>query len=223
MRQFCVLQLAKVAMIVVYLVDADRCCPTQKCGDFMKACLVLLLLLVGVVQAFVPPSRPSISRTTELCTARKQKIAYYKKWPVTLYRMEETDRTNLRAYEAQMAKKRKSYDVKLDENGLVQPASCDNWVGPNGMSLRPATDSMLRIAQAFRGEQRVHRFDEGMTLPDGLIVVLWERDDHYAMQTTEPCTLEELNYKISALIQPMDFQTKEEFIEQLLDGEDQDN
>ena len=182
--------------------------------------------LMGCASAFVPlggargASGTFTTTTTPLRMA--QKVAYYKKLPVTLYRMQKTDQTKLREYEEQMAKNRKSYDLKLDENGLVQPATGEEWIGPNGMSMRPATDSMLRIAQAFRGEQRVYRFDEGMELPDGLIV-LYERDDHYSMQTTEPCTLDELNAKITALIQTMDYQTKEQFIEQLLDEDDQDN
>lgn len=194
--------------------------PTQTA--IMMNLIWVFLSLSAITEAFTPLQTVRLTSPTHL-SARKQKVSYYKKLPVTLYRIQKTDVTTLREYESQMAKNRKSYDVTLDENGLVKVATGEEWIGPNGMSLRPATDSMLRIAQAFRGEQRVYRLDEGMELPDGLIV-LHERDDHYSMQTTEPCTLEELNQKITNLIQEIgDYQTLDQFIDQLLDEEDQDN
>ena len=58
-------------------------------------------------------------------------------------------------------------------------------------------------------------------MPEGLVLV-HEHTDHYSVQTSEPCTLPELNAKITALLQRASSQTPEEFLRPLTES-DQDN
>ena len=90
------------------------------------------------------------------------------------------------------------------------------------MSLRPATESMLHIAKNYRGDVTVYRMQEGMDMPDGLIV-LHERDDHYSLQTDEPVTLETLNERLTDFLGTLPSQTRDQFVDQLEDPDDQDN
>lgn len=149
-------------------------------------------------------------------------VSRFKRLPVTLYRLQERLPVNLADHATQMAAGRKSFDLKIHDDCLVHPAHGDTWIGPNGMSLRPATENMYHIAKNYRGNVRVYRFQEGMDMPDGLIV-LHERDDHYSLQTDEPIALDELNQKMTRLLETLPSQTKEQFIEQLEDENDQDN
>ena len=149
-------------------------------------------------------------------------VSRFKRLPVTLYRLQGRLPVNLRDYAEQMAKGRESYDLKRDEQGLVQPAVGDTFIGPNGMSLRPATENMLHIAKNYRGNVTVYRLSEGMDMPPGL-VVLHERDDHYSLQTDEPVSLELLNSRLTELLEQCPSQTRDQFVEQLEDPDDQDN
>jgi len=150
-------------------------------------------------------------------------VSRFKKLPVTLYRLQRQLPVSLRDFAVQMAAGRQSYDLKLNpDDGLVHPAKGDTFIGPNGMSLRPATESMLHIAKNYRGNVTVYRLQEGLQLPDEL-VVLHERDDHYSLQTAEPVTLEELNQRITALLEECPSQTRDQFVAQLEDPDDQDN
>ena len=118
-----------------------------------------------------------------------------------------------------------SYDVKRNkEDGLVHPAKGDNltFIGPNGMPLRPPSEGMLHVAKNYRGNATVFRLQEGLQLPDGL-VVLHERDDQFSLQTSEPVPLETLNDRITAVLAECPTQTLEQFIEQLEDPDDQDS
>ena len=121
-----------------------------------------------------------------------------------------------------MAAGRQSFDLKIHDDGLVHPAHGETWIGPNGMSLRPATENMLHIAKNYRGNVTVYRMQEGMDMPDGL-VVLHERDDHYSLQTDEPVPLEELNSKLTHFLETLPKQTRDQFVDQLEDPDDQDN
>ena len=141
--------------------------------------------------------------------------------PRTLYRIQPKLQVSLRSFEAQQAKKRTSYDLKLHD-GLVLPAQGDTFIGPNGMSLRPMGPKMVEILKGFKGNPRVYALLEGMTLPEGLIV-LHEHSDHYSMQTTKPITLDELNEKMTQLLSTVTSVTRDEFLAQLEDEDDQDN
>ena len=54
--------------------------------------------------------------------------------PLTLFRI-GNKKPKLRDYEIQIAKGSRSYDLKLDENGLVLPAVGDKFIGPNGIKI----------------------------------------------------------------------------------------
>ncbi|CAB9505359.1 expressed unknown protein [Seminavis robusta] len=150
-------------------------------------------------------------------------VSRFKRLPVTLYRLQGRLPVNLRDHATQMAAGRQSFDLKRREaDGLVHPAQGDTWIGPNGMSLRPATENMLHIAKNYRGNVTVYRMQEGMDMPDGLIV-LHERDDHYSLQTDEPVTLETLNERLTEFLETLPSQTRDQFVEQLEDPDDQDN
>ena len=149
-------------------------------------------------------------------------VSRFKRLPVTLYRLQGRLPVNLRDHAKQMAAGRQSFDLKVQDDGLVHPAMGDTWIGPNGMSLRPATNNMLHIAKNYRGNVTVYRMQEGMDMPEGLIV-LHERDDHYSLQTTEPIELEELNQKMTDFLETLPSQTRDQFVEQLEDPDDQDN
>jgi hypothetical protein len=109
-------------------------------------------------------------------------VKRYKKIPVTLYRLQGRLPVMLRDKAAQLAAGRASYDLSLrDDDGLVHPVApgTTTFTGPNGMSLRPATETMLAIAKQFHGTTAtVYRLSEGLELPSGLVV--WhERDDNF--------------------------------------------
>mmetsp|Transcript_40402 Transcript_40402/g.84077 ORF Transcript_40402/g.84077 Transcript_40402/m.84077 type:complete len:159 (-) Transcript_40402:201-677(-) len=152
----------------------------------------------------------------------KQLVRKFTKLPKTLYRIQARLPVKLRDYETQMAKGRASFDLKIHADGLVHPAHGDEWIGPNGMSLRPATDTMLGILEDWKGEPTIFRLNEGMQLPNNLIVI-HERDDHWSMQTREPTTLESLNQTLTELLEDAPTQTREQFQEQMDDLDDQDN
>ncbi len=128
----------------------------------------------------------------------------------------------LRDFETQMAKRSSSFDLKL-RDGLVHPAVGDKFIGPNGMSLRPRdSEKMKEIVAKWKGEKdRVYHLYEGMVLPEGL-VILHEHSDHYSLQTTEPCTLPELNAKITELLEGVVSQEREDYLRPV-DEDDQDN
>ena len=150
-------------------------------------------------------------------------VSRFKHIPVTLYRLQSKLPTRLRDHATQMAAGRQSYDLKRNpDDGLVHPAQGETFTGPNGMSLRPATENMLHIAKNYRGNVTVFRLQEGLQLPEGL-VLLHERDDHYSLQTDEPVELETLNDRITALLENCPTQTRDQFVEQLEDPDDQDN
>lgn len=151
-----------------------------------------------------------------------QFVSRFKRLPITLYRLQGRLPVRLRDHATQMAAGRQSFDLKIHDDGLVHPAVGDTWIGPNGMSLRPATENMLHIAKNYRGDVTVYRMQEGMDMPDGL-VVLHERDDHYSLQTDNPVTLETLNGKLTAFLETLPTQTRDQFVDQLEDPDDQDN
>jgi hypothetical protein len=171
-----------------------------------------------------------------MTTTARQLVRKFQTLPLTLYRIQASLPVRLRDYDTQMAKGRFSYDLKLhlhhyddddhDHGGgkkmVVMPAVGDEWIGPNGMSLRPATDTMVGILQQWRGEPTIFRLNEGLKLPDHLIV-LHERDDHWSLQTTVPVPLDDFNATLTELLQSAPAQTRQQFIEQLEDLNDQDN
>lgn len=151
----------------------------------------------------------------------KQLVKRFSKLPITLYRIQGRLPVSLRDYDTQVSMGRESYDLKLTD-GKVHPAVGDIWIGPNGMSLRPGNETMLNIIKNWKGDATVYRFGEGLVLPTELIVI-HERDDHYSLQTTEPITLDIFNQRLTQFLEASPNQTKEQFIAQMEDYDDQDN
>ena len=87
--------------------------------------------------AAAAPSRPLLGR--------------YNHVPVDLARVQSGTNVRLRDYEQQKALKRFSYDLKLKDS-LVIPAEGDNFIGPNGCSLRPPlSPTFQEVVRNFRG------------------------------------------------------------------------
>lgn len=148
----------------------------------------------------------------------------YLQFPQTLYRIQGRLPVSLRDYSSQMARKRLSFDLKLNESGLVMPMpDGSKFHTPNGMSLRARSDKMMAILSNFQGDEvHVYRMQEGTTVPDGMCVYL-EHSDHYSLQVTRPITLEQFNTQLTEYLQSLPALTKQEFIDAYNDIDDQDN
>lgn len=153
---------------------------------------------------------------------KRRKMKRYTQLPLTLYRIQPRLPVALRDYDTQMAKGRKSFDLKLDKNGFVQPMVGSHFTTPNGMTLRPASDTMVQILKSFRGEPIVYHLLCGMEMPSGL-VVYHEHTDHYSLQTSEPIQFEEFNKRLTEFLRSLPSQTREQFLKQMEDIDDQDN
>ena len=144
--------------------------------------------------------------------------------PLTLYRIQQSLTVRLRSSQDQMAKGRSSFDLKLgDKDGLVHPISpSTHFHTPNGMSLRPAGDTMIDILRRFRGDPKVYTIWCGLELPSHF-VLYHEHSDHYSLQTTESVPLEELNRRMTEFLKSLPCQNRDQFLESLEDVDDQDN
>ena len=156
-----------------------------------------------------------------MCSPVVRRITRHLTLPVSLFRIQPKLPVMLRDYDTQMALKRTSFDLKLHQ-GLYMPATGDEFIGPNGMSLRPATPKMLDVLRNFKGTPRVYAMHEGLALPEGL-VILHEHSDHYSLQTTVPIALSEYHARVTAFLQTLPNVTKDEFLAQMEDENDQDN
>ena len=144
----------------------------------------------------------------------------YTRFPITLYRIQRALPVSLRDYDTAMSKGRTSFDFKLHD-GLVLPMEGSKFHTPNGMYLRPGNDKMRELLANFKGDQRVFRMHEGMEVPKEFVLI-HEHSDHYSMQTSEPIDLQSFNDKLTKFLQNLPSQTKEQFIEQYDDVDDQD-
>jgi hypothetical protein len=146
----------------------------------------------------------------------------YHRLPITLYRIQPKLPVGLRDFAIQQQLGRTSFDLKVHD-GFVKPLSdSSKFTTPNGMSLRPVGENMLKILSAFKGEPLVYRLHEGLELPKGFIVY-HEHTDHYSLQTSEDISLEKLNSKLTDFLKSMPSQTKSQFFSQLEDEDDFDN
>mmetsp|Transcript_7041 Transcript_7041/g.10461 ORF Transcript_7041/g.10461 Transcript_7041/m.10461 type:complete len:149 (-) Transcript_7041:98-544(-) len=144
----------------------------------------------------------------------------FRRLPLSLYRIQGKLPVSLRDYDSQLAKNRSAFDLKL-VNNLVQPMLSDTFHTPNGMSLRPAGEKMIEVLKQYKGEAKVFRLHEGVLLPPNL-VVLHEHTDHYSLQTTEPIELPKFNQLLSEYLLTFPSSTKEQFLEEYFDEDDQD-
>lgn len=119
-------------------------------------------------------------------------------FPCDLFRVQAGRSVSLRDREKQTALGRFSYDLELHE-GKVLPAVGGDFIGPNGMSMRPPTKYFFEIAAGFHGNPFIFKIPEGTSLPDTL-TLLHEHTDHYSLQTAVPCSLSELNVRLSSFL-----------------------
>jgi hypothetical protein len=142
--------------------------------------------------------------------------------PQTLYRIQPRLPVALRDHASQVALGRTSFDLKVHSDNLVHPVTGDVFTTPNGMSLRPPSDAMRRILSSFRGTPTIYTLVPGLKLPDNLIL-LHEHTDHFSMQVRVPMTLADFNSTLTAFLQSLPSQTKEQFEAAMDDEDNQDN
>ena len=128
---------------------------------------------------------------------------FAKRTPVNLFRIQVGVNVKLRAHADQLAAGRSSYDIKVHD-GLVQsfePAE-SRFMGPNGMSLRPAGPMFGIIVGTFKSNPKlgIYEIPEGTPIPDNL-ALLHEHSDHFSLQPAVPMTLVELNRALTAFLQ----------------------
>jgi hypothetical protein len=139
---------------------------------------------------------------------------YRERTPLTLFRIMTGKRKKviLRERGAQLAKGSRSFDFTMrpEDDGLIHPLNGTQFVGPNGMSMRPNGMSQLEILAGMRGEVSVCEVPEGAPIPAGLVLV-HEHTDHFSMQTSVPCTPRELNEKLTSFIAQYEHYPKSEW------------
>lgn len=140
----------------------------------------------------------------------KTLLGNYKIVPLDLFRIGRDEKVKLRDYEVQLKKGSRSYDYVLNKDGLIHPSPLDSFIGPNGMSLRPAEINMWDVLSSFRGKCLVAILKAGTKIPDDLIL-LHEYGDHYSLQTTVARTPKELNTSLTNFLSSCEFITKEEY------------
>ena len=125
--------------------------------------------------------------------------------PITLFRVQSGGAVKLRPEAAARAAGRHSYDI-TERDGLVWPRDAvePNFLGPNGMSMRPMGTMLSVIVGTFKARSAVvFEVPQGTPLPPEL-VLLHEHTDHYALQPSQRMQLAELNAVLSRfLAQPL--------------------
>ncbi|KAI0747942.1 hypothetical protein C8Q80DRAFT_1102514 [Daedaleopsis nitida] len=163
------------------------------------------MLASSLLLRCAPRCRASASflhfRTYATTPRTRPLLGRYNHVPVELARVQSGVNVRLRDYEQQKALKRFSYDLKRSSDGLVLPAEGDNFIGPNGCSLRePLSPTFQEVVRNFRGSNIiVYVLKEGTPLPESL-TILHEHSDHYSLQCTKPMTLDALNVELTKFI-----------------------
>lgn len=139
--------------------------------------------------------------------------------PQTLYRIQPKLPVKLRDFDTQMAKASASFDLKL-KDGFVHPAEGDQFIGPNGMSLRPASDIVTDVVRRSK-ETTIYTLICGLSLPDHLIL-LHEHTDHYSLQVRKPMSHQDFNDALTEFLKSQPSQTREQFIANMEDEDDYD-
>ena len=130
--------------------------------------------------------------------------------PVDLFRIETAAKINLREKTKQQLKNSMSYDYTVAADGLIHAAIGDFFIGPNGLSLRPAEVNNWDIISSYKGKFKIVCLPKGLKLPTELIL-LHERGDHYSLQTAISCPIEDLNKRMTELLKPLERMTKEDY------------
>jgi len=126
-------------------------------------------------------------------------LGRFASFPFDICRIQSGKVVSLRDRAVQTKEGRASFDVELHD-GKVIPALGDDFLGPNGMSMRPPTPYFINFAENFGGKRVVvFRVPKGTALPNTL-TLLHEHTDHYSLQTTVPCSLSELNQRLTKFL-----------------------
>ncbi|KAH8092570.1 hypothetical protein BXZ70DRAFT_1010661 [Cristinia sonorae] len=143
---------------------------------------------------------PRLSRSFASRALRPLIARHTETFPVDLARVQSGLNVRLRDYEKQVALKRYSYDLKLVD-GKVWPAKGDNFIGPNGCSLRePLSPTFQEVVRNFRGPNiKIFVIPKDTPIPPTL-TLLHEHSDHFSLQCTEPMTLDQLNDELTKFI-----------------------
>ncbi|KZT72027.1 hypothetical protein DAEQUDRAFT_723681 [Daedalea quercina L-15889] len=149
----------------------------------------------------IPSALLAFSRRYVTKPSARPLLGRYDHVPLDLARVQSGKNVKLRDYEEQKALKRFSYDLKVSPDGFVLPAKGDNFIGPNGCSLRPPNSPTFQeVVRNFRGANiLVYVLKEGTPLPDSL-TILHEHSDHYSLQCTKPMKLDDLNNELTEFI-----------------------
>ncbi|KAF0852195.1 conserved uncharacterized mitochondrial protein [Andalucia godoyi] len=133
--------------------------------------------------------------------------------PQLLLRMQSGKAVRLRDFAAQQKLGRTSFDVKLQDDGLVHPIppSTTEFVRPNGMSLRPPGGNFQETLETFQKPPIIFRLVEGTPLP-AHFTLLHEHTDHFSLQTTEPVSITELNKRMTVFLSQFQIITTQDYI-----------
>ncbi|KAH9840293.1 uncharacterized protein C8Q71DRAFT_746822 [Rhodofomes roseus] len=149
----------------------------------------------------IPSALPALSRRYVTKSTPRPLLGRYDHVPIELARVQSGNNVTLRDYQQQKALKRFSYDLKLNSDGVVSAASRDNYIGPNGCTLRPPlSPTFQENARSARGYNiLVYVLKEGTPLPKTL-TILHEHSDVYSIQCVEPMALGDLNAELTKFI-----------------------
>lgn len=125
---------------------------------------------------------PWLLKKAFLSTSTQIIARHTKQIPVRLFRLSNANkRVVIREKKAQHAKGLYSYDYTASSEGMMEPAPLSNtFIGPNGLSLRPAGRVMYELVTMKKGNTVID-FPENTEIPEGL-VLLHEHSDHYSLQ-----------------------------------------
>ena len=122
--------------------------------------------------------------------------------PISLFRIQAGVKVRLRSEALARAAGRKSFDIAEREGGVVVPVdpAVPEFLGPNGMSMRPAGRMLAVIVGTFRSSKALlYEVPAGTRIPTSL-VLLHEHSDHYSMQPAERMPLARLNAALTTFL-----------------------
>ena len=155
------------------------------------------------------------SKTPPQVQRGSRNMKHFNVFPKTLYRLQNSKKINLRAWTPEIAEALKSYDFITHPDGLIHPISGDFFSKPNGMSLRPIGVSLMNIAKSYDFKW-VYVLKEGISIPNNLVLV-HEYNDHYSLQTTEPCSITDFNDRLNEFIKDQPALSSDEFKKLLIE------
>jgi hypothetical protein len=130
--------------------------------------------------------------------------------PIGLFRIQTGQSVKLREYYRQKELKRMSFDYRSTD-GIIKPATGSDFIGPNGMSLRPGGFVLGEIIANYRGNN-IYFIPKGTKFPSEL-VLLHEHSDHYSLQTSVECHENTLNQRLTDFLANMEQLSKEKYFE----------